>query len=198
MGTGRRGNSIAEHGLHFRARIVAFLIGVVVATTGCATQFTSTDETWTALPNEVSIGPRLVTAGQPSRQQLHRLKERGFTKVIHLLIAGRPAGVDDELTIVHRAGLEYVQLAVDLQALGAADLQQMAQHLRTSTGHVVLVHCESNVVASAFVFLYRVTHLKGDARQALHDLERSPIASGTVRAFMVDQLRASGVELELY
>ena len=50
-------------------------------------------------PNTVEITPQLVTAGQPSRDSLARLREQGFGAVIHIAPPTVHDAVQDEPVI---------------------------------------------------------------------------------------------------
>lgn len=149
-----------------------------------------------ALPNQSVIGPQLVTAGQPSRAQLMALKEQGYEAVIHIDAGPTPDSVGDEAQLVAAQAIVYVHVAVDPQALSAADSRAVSRALNGFGARKVLVHCEQNLLSSSFVFLYRILERHEEPRRALADLEQLWVPRGPVRDFLERQLRDAGIELD--
>ena len=173
----------------------AFAIAVAVTAGGC----TSIEPRPTALPfaNRVDISARLVTAGQPSRAQLQQLSDAGFQAVVHIASASLRDGVHDEAIIVGAQAVRYVRILVDPDALTNANVRELSAALAQFQSQKVLVHCERNVLASTFVFLYRVLDLREPAGQAIADVEKAWAMRGGVRDFVKSQLHARSIDLDL-
>jgi protein tyrosine phosphatase (PTP) superfamily phosphohydrolase (DUF442 family) len=166
----------------------------VAALSACA-GFTPTSGS-KPLPNQVVIGARLVTAGQPARPQLMQLRQRGFDVVVHLAVDGAADSVSDEPQIVQAQALEYVRVPIDAHGPTADDAHAVAQALERFARRRVLVHCEQNILASSLVFLYRVRAHRDEAQQALADLERVWVPHGKLRDFIERQLRERGIDFD--
>jgi protein tyrosine phosphatase (PTP) superfamily phosphohydrolase (DUF442 family) len=108
--------------------------------------------------NFVGIDSSLATAGQPPAEALRTLAERGYQMVINLAPPASRGAVDDEAKLVGDQGMAYVNIPVDWQRPTQADFDLFSAVMRNAAGRKVLVHCQMNMRASVFTFLYRVVH----------------------------------------
>jgi len=108
--------------------------------------------------NHVVIGERIHTAGQPSAEALGSLADYGFGLVVNLAPPTVANAVIEEANLVAAAGAEYVNIPVDWQRPTAADFDRFSEVMNGAREEKVLVHCQLNMRASAFTFLYRVVH----------------------------------------
>ena len=106
--------------------------------------------------NFVAVNKRLATAGQPSAQQLADLANQGYTLVVNLAPPQGYGAIADEGYRVAGAGLSYVNIPVDFERPRPDDFELFQRVLSARRSGKVLVHCQLNYRASAFVFLYRV------------------------------------------
>lgn len=150
-----------------------------------------------AAPNVVEVSPRLVTSGQPSRATLTQLKAMGFDAVIYLAPASVGDAVRDEQLIVTRQGLTFVNIPVRWDEPTDADFDTFAAVLAALAGRKVLVHCQMNMRASAFVFLYRSVVLKEPPQQAHEAMAKVWAPDGPWRALLQGQLRKHRIAYEL-
>jgi len=179
--------------LHFGAWL-PLALALAAALQGCAA-VAPVQQTW-ALPNQVVIDARLVTAGQPLRAQLQALRQQGFDAVVHIDAGHAVNAVADEAALVEAQALQYVHIAVDAQALTADDARAVARALDRLSDRRVLVHCEQNILSSALVFLFRVVDRREDPRHALDDVERLWLPHGKIREFLQIRLHERGIELD--
>lgn len=149
-------------------------------------------------PNLVAISPALVTSGQPSAAWLGELKRNGFDAVVYLAPPTVGDAVRDEPLIVGRQGLLFVNLPVDFHAPTARDYEAFAGIMRTLADRRLLVHCQINLRASSFVFLYRAIALKEDPEKAYDAVAKVWKPDGVWRGFIVAQLRRHGIGFEPY
>ena len=84
-------------------------------------------------PNLVPIHTNLITAGQPSAEQLGKLAAQGFEAVIYLAPPTVPDAVRDEALIIAKQGLLYINLPVRFGNPTEKDFQTFAA-LLTSLG----------------------------------------------------------------
>ena len=150
-----------------------------------------------AAPNVVAITPRLVTSGQPTAAGLAQLRAQGFEAVVYLAPPTVSDAVKEEGVILARQGITYVNIPVRFDNPTEADFQQFAAILRALGERKVLVHCQVNMRASSFVFLYRTTVLREDARHAYQSVSQVWTPHGPWRALIEEQLRKAGLEFEL-
>ena len=148
-------------------------------------------------PNVVDITPRLVTSGQPTAAGLAQLKAQGFEAVIYLAPPTVSDAVKDEQLIVTKQGLTFVNIPVDFSRPSEADFETFAAVLAALGSRKVLVHCQVNMRASSFVFLYRTVKLKEEPRGAYEAVSRVWAPHGPWRRLIEEQLRKNNVKFEL-
>ena len=122
--------------------------------------------------NHVVIGERIHTAGQPSAEALESLADHGFELVVNLAPPTVPNAVAEEAALVAAAGAEYVNIPVNWQQPTTADFDRFSEVMNGAREKKVLVHCQLNMRASAFTFLYRVVHEGVAPEAAFTDLSR--------------------------
>jgi protein tyrosine phosphatase (PTP) superfamily phosphohydrolase (DUF442 family) len=150
-----------------------------------------------AAPNVVEISERLVTSGQPSAMALASLKALGFDAVIYLAPATVSDAVPEEPRIVTGQGLVFINLPVQFDAPSARDYETFAALLKGLGTRKVLVHCQINLRASSFVFLYRVLALGDVPRQAYEALSSVWVPHGPWRRLIETELRDHHIDFEL-
>ena len=151
-----------------------------------------------APPNLVAIGPKLVTSGQPSAESLSVLKANGFEAVVYLAPPTVSDAVRDEALIVGRQGVIFVNLPIRFDGPTAADYEAFSDVMRAMGSRKVLVHCQVNMRASSFVFLYRTTVLREDPAQAYQAVSQVWTPRGPWRQLIEDQLAKHGVKFEMF
>ena len=106
--------------------------------------------------NTVIVSDSLATSGQPSGAQLGRLHAKGYTAVINLAPPGSYGALRDEPQLVAAAGMQYLGIPVNFDKPDPRDFDRFRSALGRLRGQRVWVHCQMNMRASVFVFLYRV------------------------------------------
>ncbi len=94
----------------------------------------------TLFPNYTRIRADLAGAGQPSREALEALAERGFRTVVNLR-RGDEDAIKDERAIVEAQGLRYVHVPVSAASLSRSDVEAVAKVLGDPASGPVLLHC---------------------------------------------------------
>jgi protein tyrosine phosphatase (PTP) superfamily phosphohydrolase (DUF442 family) len=79
--------------------------------------------------------------------------------VINLAPHDVPNALLNEGELVNSLGMEYVNIPVIWRAPEREALQQFLDTMDAHDGRKILVHCEANYRASAFVMIYRVLRL---------------------------------------
>lgn len=147
-------------------------------------------------PNVRMITPSLVTAGQPDRASLQRLKAEGYDAVISLAPGDARDAIPDQAAILAAQGVEYVHIPIPWQMPEAKHLDAMAAAMQRLKGRKVLVHCQMNMRASALTFLYRTIHEKEDPAKAWGDVKSLWTPTNQWGAFIDAQLKAHGIAFE--
>lgn len=145
----------------------------------------------------VQVSPQLVTSGQPSAEELAKLRELGFGAVIYLAPPTVGDAVKAEPAILERQGIAFVNIPIRFDAPSDADFDAFAAAMRRFGDRKVLVHCQVNLRASSMVFLYRAIVLKEDPRLAYNAVEKVWVPDRAWRPFIERTLRRHSVDFEL-
>ncbi len=148
--------------------------------------------------NVVRITSQLVTSGQPPAASLATLGALGFQSVINLALTTSRDAVADEAAILQRQGIEYVHLPIEFSNPTAEDFDQFVAALNGMRERKVLVHCQVNLRASSFVFLYRILVLKEPAESSYEAVAKVWSPREPWKGLMVAQLRKHEIAFEPY
>jgi protein tyrosine phosphatase (PTP) superfamily phosphohydrolase (DUF442 family) len=128
--------------------------------------------------NVLGVDDGLITAGQPTEDQLRAAAVEGIDTVINLAPADAGSALPDEATLVHSLGMAYHHLPVAWDNPTEADfvafeglLNGLAPERRT------LLHCAANFRVTAFYGLYAIKHRGWSIEQA--EAFRAPIWQGS-------------------
>lgn len=146
--------------------------------------------------NLVEINPQLITSGQPTAAFLESLKAQGFGAVIFIAPPTVSNAVKEEPLIIGRQGLLYANIPVNFMAPTAADFKAFSAVLTAWRDRKVLVHCQVNMRASVFLFLYRVLHEKEQPEKAYESVRRVWNPDPVWRDFLVSTLKSNGIAFD--
>ena len=183
-----------NHCRHFVQLTVLRLLFVMPALVGNAL---AADERLEA-PNVVVISPRLVTAGQPTRNALSRLGSQGFSTVIYLAPPTVTDAVPGEAEIVRTQGLEFVNIPINFGNPTDADFDEFVRVMRNARDRKILVHCQVNMRASTMTFLYRVIIDNDKADLAYESVARVWSPEGPWKQLIVSELNKAGIDFVPY
>ncbi|MEO8314067.1 MAG: protein tyrosine phosphatase family protein [Pseudomonadota bacterium] len=179
----------------FRASL-ALLAGACLAAGAQQPSAPTTPVAGIVAPNVRVISPLLVTAGQPDRASLQRLKAEGYAAVISLAPGNTTDAIPDQAEILAAQGVEFVHIPIPWQTPEAKHLDAMAAAMQRLKGKKVLVHCQMNMRASAITFLYRTIYEKEDPAKAWGDVKALWTPTDQWAEFIKGQLRAHGIAFE--
>lgn len=120
--------------------------------------------------NYIEVLPTIGTAGMPTRAQFEAIRKAGYRVVVNLAPSHVIGAHKDEAELVAAQGLLYHHIPVDFARPTAADVQRFAQTMNAHREQRVFVHCQVNMRASVFTFLYRATELGEDPDHAYTDV----------------------------
>jgi len=147
--------------------------------------------------NYVEISPRIGTSGMPTRAQFEPIARAGYQVVINLAPPDAMGSHADEAAIVTGYGMGYHNVAVNFARPAASDYAHFADLMHQHRAERVLVHCQVNMRASSFVFLYRVLELGEDADRAYDAVLRVWQPATQWRAFLKETLADRGAHLPM-
>ena len=147
--------------------------------------------------NYVAATERLHTAGQPDAATLATLGEQGFELVVNLAPPSNQGAVADEGKLVAEDGPTYVNIPVSWQQPTYEDFELFSAVMNGARDRKVLVHCQLNMRASAFTFLYRVIHEHVAPEEAMKALRAVWIPRDQWAKFTADVLARHHIDFEL-
>ena len=106
--------------------------------------------------NFLKLSDRLFTGGMPKAEQLSDAAQKGVDVVINLAPHEVPNAVPDEAQLVHSFGMQYINIPVNWNTPTRDGLDRFMEVMDTNSGKKILVHCQANFRATAFVSLYRI------------------------------------------
>lgn len=108
-----------------------------------------------ALPFGSAPLPGILTAGQPSPDQIRQLGDAGMKAVVDLRTPQEPRGFA-EADAVRTAGLEYHNIPIGPAGATDGDFETLRQLLRDASKRPTLVHCASANRVGALLIPYLV------------------------------------------
>jgi protein tyrosine phosphatase (PTP) superfamily phosphohydrolase (DUF442 family) len=122
------------------------------------------------LTNYYPISPLILTAGQPTAEQIALVAAAGCQVLINLARPASPKALPDEAARAAAHGMEYVAIPVVWEEPTLDDLTRFFTVMEANQARKVFVHCVVNYRVSCFVYLYRVLRLGVDPDEAIWDL----------------------------
>jgi protein tyrosine phosphatase (PTP) superfamily phosphohydrolase (DUF442 family) len=118
------------------------------------------------------LSETLSSSGMPTIEQMKEVAEAGVQVVINLAPHDVPNAIPNERELVNSLGMEYVNIAVIWRTPERDALQQFLDTMDAHDGKKILIHCEANYRASAFVMMYRVLRLGWKREDAIPVMEK--------------------------
>ena len=100
------------------------------------------------------VDDRLITAGQPTEDQLRAVADAGFEVVINLAPQEDPRSLADEAGLARSLGMAYINIPVPFAAPTRGQLDEFFEAMDANPGKRLLVHCLANKRVTAFLGLY--------------------------------------------
>lgn len=147
--------------------------------------------------NFVAVSPAIGTAGMPQPDQFEAIAGAGYRAVINLVAPTETGSLRDEADLAARHGMNYDNVPVDFAHPSADDYGRFAEIMRRHAGKRIYVHCQMNMRASSFVFLYRALELGVDVDRAYDDVLRIWQPAPHWRNFIDDTLTRRGARLPM-
>jgi len=110
----------------------------------------------TDIYNFLPLSESLFTGGMPKADQLIDAAKQGVKVVINLAPHDVPHALPDEAELVDSLGMQYINIPVNWNTPTKDGLNKFMDAMDEHEARKVLVHCEANFRASAFVSMYRI------------------------------------------
>lgn len=106
--------------------------------------------------NFLALSDTLFTGGMPKPEHLADAAQRGVQLVINLAPHTVPDGLPDEPGLVHSLGMQYINIPVVWSTPTQDGLDRFMDVMDEHRDKKILVHCQANFRATAFVAMYRI------------------------------------------
>ncbi len=141
-------------------------------------------------PNLARIGQRIFFAGQPGEDDFGLFAQRGVRTVINLRTDQEVEELSfDEGEVVRREGMAYMHVPVAAGELSRDGFGEIAQKLRESDRHPVLIHCASSNRVGYVWALFRMLRDDLAVEEAVNEAKaaglRSRVLEEKARATLV-------------
>jgi protein tyrosine phosphatase (PTP) superfamily phosphohydrolase (DUF442 family) len=143
--------------------------------------------------NYREYSPTFASAGQPNEAQLTLAKDAGFERIVYIAFSTDGNAIANEDKLVRDLGMDYLHIPVVWNAPTVADFENFAAVMQREPDKKTLLHCQVNMRASAFAFLYRVIHENVPVAVAKADMNTVWAPNDTWRELIFDVLEAHDV-----
>lgn len=148
------------------------------------------------IPNYHQYSSQFSSSGQPTVEQLGSVSADGFKRVIYIAFNDNHTAIEDEDRVVKTLGMDYVHIPVDFDHPVLEDFEDFAAVLNRDRQIRTLLHCQINLRASTFSFLYRVIYAGVPIAQAKEDLDLIWQPDKVWYQFIIDVLKQHGMSHE--
>ena len=108
------------------------------------------------------VSDSLASSGYVTDRQFRYIRDAGFSHVISLL----PGDQSHEESVVTSLGMSFTNIGVDWNRPTMKNLDEYFRDMDLHRNEKVYLHCEANMRASAFLFMYRVIRQRVDRMEA--------------------------------
>jgi protein tyrosine phosphatase (PTP) superfamily phosphohydrolase (DUF442 family) len=148
------------------------------------------------IANYREYSPQFSSSGQPTAKQLKSVSETGFERVIYLAFSDNHTAIETEDRVVKKLGMDYVHIPVDFENPTLEDFEDFSAIMNRDKQRRTLLHCQINLRASSFSFLYRVIYGGVPMAQAKQDLDAIWVPDKVWFDFIVTVLKQHGLTHE--
>jgi protein tyrosine phosphatase (PTP) superfamily phosphohydrolase (DUF442 family) len=146
--------------------------------------------------NYREYSPQFSSSGQPTAEQLQAVSEAGFKRVIYLAFSDDHTAIESEDRTVKKLGMDYAHIPVDFENPTQEDFEDFAAVINRDKDKRTLLHCQINLRASTFSFLYRVIYGGVPMAVAKQDLDAIWVPDKVWYRFIVAILAQHGMSQE--
>jgi protein tyrosine phosphatase (PTP) superfamily phosphohydrolase (DUF442 family) len=116
--------------------------------------------------NAIQIDDQILTAGQPSEDQLRDLSTEGYKLVINLATIDPSYSLNDEEKSCDNLGMTYIHIPVEWTAPKGKDYRAFKGAMDNAAQQKTLIHCAANYRVTAFYSVYAKQALGWSDEQA--------------------------------
>ena len=106
--------------------------------------------------NFLALSESLFTGGMPTAEQLSDAAQHGVDVVINLAPHEVPNALPNEAALAASLGMQYINIPVNWSTPTKDGLDRFIDAMDKNKDRKILVHCQANFRATAFVSMYRI------------------------------------------
>ena len=124
------------------------------------------------IPNFLALSENVLTGGMPNNEQLADAAQRGVDLVINLAPHEVLNALPNETDLVTSLGMKYINIPVIWTTPTKAGLDRFMDIMDENKDKKILVHCQANFRATAFMALYRILRQGWNADEAMEGMQQ--------------------------
>jgi protein tyrosine phosphatase (PTP) superfamily phosphohydrolase (DUF442 family) len=124
------------------------------------------------LYNYLYWNEKLSSSGMPKPEQLKSVADAGVQTVINLATAKSEGAIPNEDELVRNLGMKYIHIPVDWNNPTKQELDDFMRAMEEHENEHILVHCQANYRATAFVAMDGVLRQGWSADDALEGMHK--------------------------
>ena len=122
--------------------------------------------------NFLALSETLFTGGMPKADELTDAAQRGVEMVINLAPHEVSNALPGETELVTSLGMQYINIPVIWNTPTKDGLDRFMDIMDENKDKKILVHCQANFRATAFVALYRILRQGWNTDDAIADMHK--------------------------
>ena len=122
--------------------------------------------------NFLALSETLFTGGMPKADELTEAAQRGVEMVINLAPHEVSNALPGETELVSSLGMQYINIPVIWNTPTKDGLDRFMDLMDENKDKKILVHCQANFRATAFVALYRILRERWNPDDAMADMHQ--------------------------
>ena len=124
------------------------------------------------IPNFLALSENVLTGGMPNEEQLADAARRGVELVINLAPHQVSNALPNETELVTSLGMQYINIPVIWTTPTKDGLDRFMDVMEENKDKRILIHCQANFRATAFVALYRILRHSWNADDAMEGMHK--------------------------
>ena len=116
------------------------------------------------------LNENLYSSGMPTEEQMKAVAEAGVNVVINLALTTSQGALSDEDLLVESLGMQYIHIPVEWNNPTKQNLDDFFIAMEEHKDEKMLVHCQANYRATAFITLHRILRQGWEKEAAFRDM----------------------------
>jgi len=170
-------------------KLLVFILVLLVCAFVLPSASAQDKQDFSNIKNFLRINDKICTGGQPSLDDLARLKADGVKAVINLRMASE-INVEEESAKAKELGLRYFHIPFDSANPKPEAVDEFLKVMAEPANRPVFIHCTTANRVGAFWMIYRVLKDGWKLEDAEEEAKKVGMHTPTVRDFALEYIRA--------